>query len=102
MKIVVMNQPAPGLLQEVKDDPALFGNVWMDEPIDKLGSVEMDRLFGDFLAYREAVHKVAPALPVFIRIPRQRRPCNWLPRQLLSVRPNSNSMYRRSAARKKT
>lgn len=66
MKIVVMNQPTPEQLKEVKDDPALFGDVWMDEPIGRLGSVDMDRLFGDFLAYREGVHKVAPNLPVFI------------------------------------
>lgn len=66
MKIVVMGEIKQDDLVKIKDNPALFGNVWMDEPIGGYGSRDMDKLFDDYQKYRESVHKVIPRLPVFI------------------------------------
>jgi hypothetical protein len=66
MRIVLMNEISDDVLARIKDHPNLLGNVWMDEPIGRLGSEDMDALFGKFTAYREKVNAVAPDLPVFI------------------------------------
>jgi hypothetical protein len=66
MKIVLMGAIKPDDLKKFKDDPALYGNVWMDEPIGGYGSRDMNKLFDEFQAYRKLVHKTIPGLPVFI------------------------------------
>jgi len=53
-------------IKKFKDHPNFLGNVWMDEPIGKLGSTDMDALFKEFLEYRQRVHQIAPDLRVFI------------------------------------
>jgi len=66
MQIVPMGEIADDKLAAIKDHPNLLGNVWMDEPIGKLGGSDMDDLFAKFNAYRDKAHAVAPGLPVFI------------------------------------
>lgn len=66
MRIVLMGPIPSPILEEIKDDPALFANVWVDEPIGGLGSRDMDKFFREYTDYREAAHKIAPGLPIFI------------------------------------
>ena len=66
MQIVLMEKQKEEILQKIKGHPNLLGNVWMDEPIGKFGSIDMDKLFQDFQAYRQKVHQIIPNLPVFI------------------------------------
>jgi len=61
-----MGEIADAELPLAKDHPRLLGNVWADEPIGKLGSVDMDALFAEFQAYRSRVHAAAPDVPVFV------------------------------------
>jgi hypothetical protein len=66
MRIVVMGPIKAEVLKEVQEDPALFGNVWTDEPIGGLGSRDMDKFFQEYTDYRNATHAVAPSLSIFI------------------------------------
>ena len=66
MQIVAMGEIADETLEKLKDNPNLLGNVWMDEPIGRLGSEDMDALFDKFNAYREKARGIAPDLSVFI------------------------------------
>ncbi len=66
LQVVLMNKLNEEELEQVKDHPHLLGNMWMDEPIGRLGSVDMDELFGEFLAYKETANRIAPDIPVFI------------------------------------
>lgn len=66
MQIVLMGEIPEATVSAVKDHASLLGNVWMDEPIGKLGSSDMDDLFAKFVAYRERTRKTAPNLPVFV------------------------------------
>lgn len=52
------------LLKENRD--LLLGSVYKDEPIGGLGSIDMDKLFADYNAYVERIHKQIPSLPVFV------------------------------------
>ncbi|MCC6240957.1 MAG: hypothetical protein IT448_11725 [Phycisphaerales bacterium] len=52
------------LLEQNRD--LLLGNVYVDEPIGKLGSVDMDKLYDEFNAYREQIQQKIPGLPVFV------------------------------------
>lgn len=66
LQVVFMGEIAEADLPLAKDHPRLLGNVWMDEPIGRLGSADMDALFADFQTYRSRVHATAPGLPVFV------------------------------------
>jgi hypothetical protein len=66
LQVVLMNELDDATLQQIKDHPNLLGNVWMDEPIGKLGSVNMDELFGKFTAYKQNAAGIAPDLLVFV------------------------------------
>lgn len=66
LQVVFMGEIAETDLPLAKDHPRLLGNVWMDEPIGRLGSADMDALFADFQAYRSRVSATAPGLPVFV------------------------------------
>lgn len=66
MQLVYMGAVKPEERALLGSSPHLLGNVWHDEPIGKLGSVDMDALFAEFNTYRSEIHAVAPELPVFI------------------------------------
>lgn len=66
MQIVFMGELKDEELGLAQGHPNLLGNVWHDEPIGKLGSVDMDALFAAFQAYRARVHAAVPELPIFI------------------------------------
>ncbi|MFA6244325.1 MAG: hypothetical protein WC655_25505, partial [Candidatus Hydrogenedentales bacterium] len=66
MQIVLMGEIDESMLPAIKDHPNLLGNVWMDDPIGRLGSADMDALFAQFTAYRDRTRKIAESLPVFV------------------------------------
>lgn len=66
MQLVYMGAVKPEERALLGSSTHLLGNVWYDEPIGKLGSVDMEALFAEFNAYRAEIHAVAPKLPVFI------------------------------------
>jgi hypothetical protein len=66
IQLIHMGEIEPDLLSRFGGDPHLLGNVWMDEPIIHLGSVDMDSLFGAFVHYRERAREIAPNLNVFV------------------------------------
>ncbi len=66
LQLVFMGEVNEDERELLKDAPQLLGNVWHDEPIGKLQSGEMDNMFAEFKAYQEAIHTIAPDLPVFI------------------------------------
>jgi hypothetical protein len=65
-QVVLMNELDEATLTQVREHPNLLGNVWMDEPIGRLGSADMDALYGKFTAYKEMANRVAPNMAVFI------------------------------------
>jgi hypothetical protein len=66
MQVVIMNPQTDDVLKTFKDNPNVLGNVWMDEPIGGVGSVDMDKRYNDFVTYREHARTVDPDLNVFI------------------------------------
>jgi hypothetical protein len=67
MQMIIMEQIEAAripLLQQNRD--LLLGNVFMDEPIGQLGSIDMDKLFAEFNAYRDKIRNTFPTLPVFV------------------------------------
>jgi len=66
LQIVLMHELDEATLESIKDNPFVLGNVWKDEPIGGVGSIDMDKLFGEFMDYREKAKKIAPDLNIFI------------------------------------
>jgi len=66
LQVVVMEPESTEVLEQIKDHPNLLGNVWRDEPIGGLGSVDMDKLFTEFMDYKETAGRIAPEMAVFI------------------------------------
>jgi hypothetical protein len=67
LKVLLFTAPGEEALKQLKDEPALLGILWTDEPSARLGAnFDMDRLFAQFVAFRDTVHKIMPSLPVFV------------------------------------
>ncbi len=72
LQVVLMGAQSTEVLEQIKDHPNLFGNMWFDEPLAHYWHSGMDEPFAKFLAYRERTKQIAPALPVFVNL------CPWI------------------------